>query len=356
MTVALDASYSLGREPSGVAVYSSQIIRALAATAPDTRFLLCYRANRFLRSFASPLPAVNCSRRLLEEFACFLFEARVALFHGLNQRLPGCSFRRTVTTFHDLFVMTGDYSTAAFRRRFTALARDAANRSDHLIAVSGFTANQVAQHLGYPRENITVVPHGLTAIPNFPADELQAFRREQGLEAAFLLHVGAIQKRKNIARLVEAFEGIDPPCLLVLAGSAGYGADAILERIEASPARDRVRRLGYVDAERLAKLYRTAAALVFPSLDEGFGIPVLEAMSAGLPVVTSGRSALTEVAGQAALLVNPDEPESIRAAMIEVLSDAGLREKLIQAGHERAAEFSWQRAARETLEVYRRLA
>lgn len=355
MTIALDATYSLETNPSGVAVYCSRLIDALVRSVPEERFFLCYRANRFLRSLWSPLFQGNCSRRLLEEFTCPLFCGQVSLFHGLNQRLPRCKFKQALTTFHDLFVLSGDYSTGEFRARFGTLAREAASRSDHIIAVSEFTANQVSGHLGYPRDRISVVHHGVQQVPSFSSEQLREFRRKQGLETPFLLHVGAIQKRKNIARLIRAFELLNSQFTLVLAGSVGYGAKQIMTLIENSPARQRIRSFGYVSFEQLSMLYRTASALVFPSLEEGFGMPVLEAMSAGLPVITSDRSATAEIAGGAALLIDPEQTESIASAAERVLSNYSLKEQLVEAGYERAAKFSWVRAARETIAVYQKL-
>ena len=355
MTIALDATYSLSRSPSGVAVYCSNLINALASSAPEKRFLLCYRANRFLAALRAPLPASNCSRKLLEEAFCFLFRGRVSVFHGLNQRLPKCRFARTVTTFHDLFVINGDYSTAEFRRRFTLLAEDAARRSDRIITVSQYTADQVVKHLGCPREQISVIHHGINPLPRFSDEDLAEFRRRQGLEAPFLLHVGAIQKRKNVVRVVEAFERLNSQFRLVLAGSAGYGAKEIMDRIESSRARERIQVHGYVDDRFLARLYRTATALIFPSLEEGFGFPVLEAMSAGLPVVTSNRSSLPEIAAGAARLVDPESTDEIEAGIEDVIVNQDLRERLVRQGRARAAEFNWIKAAHETLRVYAQL-
>lgn len=354
MICALDATYSLGREPSGVALYCSRIIQALAEDAPGDRFLLCYRANRFFRALVSPLPAANCARRLMEEFVPLL--PRADLFHGLNQRLPRAPLRRAVSTFHDLFVISGDYSTPEFRSRFTAMARDAASRSDQIIAVSGFTASQIVEYLNFPADRITVVHHGVDPIPKISSDAREAFRRRLALDAPFVLHVGAIQKRKNITRLVQAFEGLPQRYLLVLAGSAGFGAREILDCIESSRAGARIRLLGYRTRGELNHLYRSAAVLAFPSLDEGFGFPVLEAMSAGLPVVTSNSSALQEVAGDAALLVEPADADGLRAALQSALEDTPVRERLVAAGLQRVAGFTWSRAAQQTLEVYRRLA
>lgn len=353
MRIGLDATYSIAREPSGVAAYCAHLIAGLAAEAAADRFDLYYRSNRFLKALAAPSPGPNCSRRLLEPPLSPL-GGRFGVFHGLNQRLPRGRFERAITTFHDLFVITGDYSTPDFRPRFTDLARDAADRSDEIIAVSAFTADQVAGLLKFPRDRVHVVHHGVDPVPAFAADELERFRKDEGLERPFLLLVGALQTRKNVARLVEAFEGLAGEPLLVLAGAAGFGARGIVDRIEASSARGRIRVLGYVDSERRAKLYRTATALAFPSLDEGFGIPVLEAMSAGLPVLTSDRSALPEAAGEAAVLVDPEETDEIREGLTRLLHDDELRAKLSAAGAERVKEFTWRAAVSKTLAVYRR--
>jgi len=353
MRVALDATYSIAREPSGVAAYCANLIAGLAAEAPEDRFDLYYRANRYLKALGEPPPGANCSRRLLEPPLSPIV-GRFGVFHGLNQRLPKGRFERAITTFHDLFVMTGEYSTPEFRRRFTELARDAAARSDEIIAVSAFTGEQVSGLLGFPKERITVVHHGVDPAPSFAGEELELFRKKEGLEGPFLLNIGALQTRKNIARLVEAFETLDHGPLLVLAGAAGFGAEEIVDRIEASPARERIRMLGYIDAERRAKLYRTATALAFPSLDEGFGIPVLEAMCAELPVLTSDRSALPEAAGDAALLVDPEQTDAIHDGLTRLLEDEALRAKLSEAGAERVRAFTWEAAVKKTLAVYRR--
>jgi glycosyltransferase involved in cell wall biosynthesis len=339
VTVALDATYSLGPVLSGVGVYSRRLIEELVREAPEWKFLLCYRTNRFLQALAQRRPGPNARRCWMEE--PWWTPRGVDLFHGLNQRLPARRYRHMVATFHDLFVMSGAYSTPEFRQRFTDLAREAASRAELIVAVSAHTAQQVEQLLGVEPSRLRVVHHGVDAVPRPPAP---------GPRPPLLLHVGAIQTRKNIARLVEAVETLDVD--LVLAGSDGYGAPEIHARIEASPARKRIRCLGYVDRATLDDLYRTAAALVFPSLDEGFGIPVLEAMAAGLPVVTSNRSGTAEAAGDAAVLVDPTDVEAIRAGIERVLGDTA---DLIRKGRERAAQFPWSRAARETLAVYREL-
>jgi hypothetical protein len=191
LKISLDATYSVGENLSGVGVYSRELVRALAASHPQQRFELCYRPHRYTRSFAASL-APNCSRALLFEP---IFPRSRAFFHGLNQRLPGMRFRKTVSTFHDLFVLTGDYSTPEFRRRFAAQARQAAALSDAIIAVSAFTARQVEQLLGVERSRIHVV-HRRQPDAAAEADGARKCRPQRGCDT----------KRKNIARLVDAFE------------------------------------------------------------------------------------------------------------------------------------------------------
>ena len=349
MTVALDATYSIGDELSGVGVYSRELMGGLARAHPETRFLYCYRPHRFPRSWRERLPG-NARRALLTEAWGLLHSSRrrVPLFHGLNQRLPAGLSQRTVVTFHDLFVLTGDYSSAEFRARFAAQARDAAARADLILTVSAFTKSQVTGLLGVEPGRIRVVHHGTR--PLLPAAEAESLERDR-----VILHVGAIQKRKNIARLVEAFEAVDPSWRLVLAGSNGYGSGDILARIASSIARDRILVTGYVSAAQLARWYARASIFAFPSLDEGFGMPVLEAMTAGIPVVTSNRSALPEVAGDAALLVDPEETGAISEALRELTRDIELRVKLAAAGRRRATTFSWEKTVEETWASYQNL-
>jgi glycosyltransferase involved in cell wall biosynthesis len=341
LKIALDATYSVGENLSGVGVYSRELLRGLAAAHPEERFEFCYRPHRYLRSFGSALPR-NARRALIHEP---WFPHGRDFFHGLNQRLPEIRFRKTVSTFHDLFVLTGDYSTPDFRRRFAEQARRAAAKSDAIITVSEFTARQVEELLGVERTRLHVVHHGTNRPPLSPS-----VVREN-----IVLNVGAIQHRKNIARLVEAFERTPGGWKLVLAGSAGYGAGEIFKRIETSPRRGDIQVLGYVDGETLGRWYSRARVFAFPSLDEGFGMPVLEAMSAGIPVLAANRAALPEVCGDAALLVDPEDVEAIARALEQLMSDDGLRERLIARGLGRAAQFSWEKAAEQTWKVYQGL-
>jgi glycosyltransferase involved in cell wall biosynthesis len=340
--IALDATYSVDPNPSGIAIYSQELLTGLTRSYPDNAFLFCYRWKQWRRSRGSA-GASNVHRRLLQPP---LPTFRADLFHGLNQRVDRRPARKVVSTFHDLFVLTGDYSSPEFRARFSRQARAAADNSDMIIAVSAFTADQVADLLGVERSRIRVVPHGV----NFPEAPNSAKRE------SIILSVGALQLRKNTIGLVQAFERLPAPWRLVLAGSpTGYRAHEVLSRIQASPQRDRIQVTGYLRRDELDRLYRRACIFAFPSLDEGFGIPILEAMAYGTPVVTSNRSALPEVAGDAALLVNPAHTEEIEAALRQLIEDEDLRHRLSNAGQTRAALYSWDGAVQKTHAVYQEL-
>jgi glycosyltransferase involved in cell wall biosynthesis len=341
--IALDATYSVGRNLSGVGVYSREILFGLARVYPEEQFLFCYRPHHLLRSFEDRLPK-NAFRRILRG------SPAVPLFHALNQRVDHRA-RRTVATFHDLFVLTGEYSTPEFRARFAQQARQAAERSDLLIAVSEFTASQIEALLRVERSRIRVIPHGVN-LPSPPrAHENVADAREN-----LVLTVGAVQKRKNIAGLVRAFERMPPGWKLAIAGSGeGFGAAEELRAVEASPRRSDIDILGYVPAAHLEALYDHARIFAFPSLDEGFGMPILEAMAHGVAVVTSRRSAMPETAGDAALLVDPENVEEIAAALLRLAADSDLREDLDRRGRERALQLPWNSAVERTWAVYHEL-
>ena len=290
-----------------------------------------------LRSFQDSLPP-NASRRLLRGLPS------VDLFHALNQRVDARA-RRTVTTYHDLFVMTGDYSSPDFRVRFAAQARQAAAASDAIIAVSRFTANHVRDLLGVDEARIHVVPHGVQMPSALPQ------RREP-----MILFAGVIQRRKNFARVVKAFETMPPEWRLVVAGAKeGYGAQQELSAVEQSPRRAAIQLVGHVTRDQLNGLFSRASVFAFPSLDEGFGMPILEAMAHGVPVVTSNISAMPEVAGDAALLVDPTSVEQIAEAFQTLIIDGALRNELVTRGLARAREFTWEKAAEQTWAVYQDL-
>ena len=341
MRIALDATYSLDHRLTGVGVYSRELLYGLARAHAEAEYLFCYRPHRFLRSYRDLLPA-NCARRLLWNG----LPVAGGLFHALNQRVDSRRHRRIVSTFHDLFVLTSEYSTPDFRKRFGEQARQAAGRSDLIIAVSEFTARQVRDLLNVESRRIRVIPHGARRPPAAASS-----RSREPL----ILFVGAIQERKNVTRLVEAFEQAAPGWKLTLAGSYGYGAEPIVNRIEQSPRRADIELPGYVSNEELETLYSRSSIFAFPSLDEGFGMPVLDAMIRGVPVLTSNRSALPEVSGDAALLVNPTDTDAIAEGLRTLIGDETLRINFARKGLEHVSGFTWEKAVERTWQVYKEL-
>jgi glycosyltransferase involved in cell wall biosynthesis len=334
--IAADATYTLDPAPTGVAVYSRELLNGLVRAHPEAGFLFCYRAHRFLRALSQPLVTTVWRWPLFDRGP-----RPGPLFHGLNQRLPAKGWPRQVATFHDLFVMSHEYSTPEFRARFTAQARHAAENADRIVTVSRFTADEVERLLGVDPQRIRVIPHGVR-LPKTVGT----------VKENLVLCVGSIQKRKNTARLVRAFAALPPGWRLVLAGGRGYGAEEALSEVERSARRADIEVANHVSAARLADLYRRAGIFAFPSLDEGFGMPVLEAMANGTPVITSNRSAMPEVCGDAGLQVDPENEEELAQALVTLAADADLRQTLVTRGLARAKEFSWERAVAATWSVY----
>lgn len=341
MQVALDATYSADPHPTGIGTYSHALLIGLAERYPQDRFVHCYRPKQFLR--AARARRGNVQRKLLwPPLPTF----RADVFHALNQRVDKRPARRVVATFHDLFVMTEEYSSPEFRARFAEQARRAAKNSDLIIAVSQFTARQVRDLLGFDHTCIRIIRHGVN-----PPSPALVRKREK-----IILFVGALQVRKNVTRLVEAFEGVPADWRLILAGaSSGYRAESTIERIRSSKCRDRIQITGYLWPAELQTLYARASIFAFPSLDEGFGIPLLEAMAHGIPVITSNRPALVELAGDAGLLIDPQSTEDLHTALNRLIRDPDLCEDLSQRGRDRAKLYPWERAITETYSVYKEL-
>lgn len=355
LTLALDATYAADPSPTGIGVYSQRLIASLAALMDgesQRRLMLCFRPRPYLRARNMHWPR-GCSLSPLLEW--WPRPSQVSLFHGLNQRLTRTEYPARVVTIHDLFPLTSaQYSTPDFQRFFTEILRGAVARADRIIAVSDATRQALLRHTDAQDSKIRVVHHGIDPAEIPSQAEKDEFRhRVLRLEPAerFVLNVGTIQIRKNIGNIALALKHA-PDLRLVLAGGEGYGAEQILALIEREGLKDRIIRLGHTPKERLRLLYSTAEALVFPSIEEGFGFPILEAMSYGLPVITSNCSSMPEVAGDAALLVDPHDVSRIAEAIRRVTEDAALSDSLRKRGRERAKLLSWEKCAKETWAVY----
>lgn len=228
------------------------------------------------------------------------------------------------------------------------------SRSPRVVAVSDATAGDATEYLGVPASRVRVIHEGMD-----PAFDTTSGQLPEGLPRPYLLFVGTLEPRKNIPGVLRAFERVVEwgwGGHLVLVGAWGWRTEALRAEFEASPVRDRIIHLTDVERPDLPALYRSAEALLFPSWLEGFGLPILEAMASGTPVVTSGRSAMPEVAGLAAVYVDPESPAAMASAISALLEDPERRASLAAAGRERARQFRWSWAAEATAQVLREAA
>jgi glycosyltransferase involved in cell wall biosynthesis len=266
---------------------------------------------------------------------------------------------RMVYTLHDVLpLIRPDLYSPFAVREYAAAFRRAERSADRIIVLSLAARTDVLKAAPRLERKLALIPHGVdgeTFRADLPPEAVDRALAALGLKRPYVLFTGAIQPRKNVDRLVQAFIRMagDVPHTLVLAGPVGWRGKEILARIEASPGRTRVRYLGFVPAPWLPALYRGADLYVFPSYAEGFGLTLLEAMASGVPVVTSTISAMPEVAGDAALLVHPDDIDGLARSMRRGLEDRELRRTLIDRGLERARRYTWSRTAGLTWDLYR---
>jgi glycosyltransferase involved in cell wall biosynthesis len=260
-------------------------------------------------------------------------------------------------TVHDLGYLHFPEAHTRFQRWYLNwTTRRHARHAEHLIADSEATAADLRQHYHAPAERISVVHLGRD--PHLGPVDPAPVRQKYGLSQPYLLYLGTLQPRKNLLRLLTAFEQISPdfPHHLVLAGRPGWLAEAILEQASQLNLRQRIHLPGYIPQADKAGLLSGATAYVFPSLYEGFGLPVLEAMACGTPVLTSNTTSLPEIAGQAALFVNPEDTASIAQGLRRLLSDSPLRADLRERGLKQVQKFSWGQAAESVLSILRKVA
>lgn len=261
--------------------------------------------------------------------------------------------RRHICTIHDLIPLEHpEWFSRQFSAWYQYLLPRLTRRATHLIAVSEYTKLRLQELLQIPEERITVIPNGVDpAFQPAAAPLVEAARRALNITPGrYLLCVGSVEPRKNIGRLLEAWRiaqsRLPEDITLVVAGATG--AANVFGQVLLGPIPERVHFTGYVPAEHLIPLYTGASAFVYPSLYEGFGIPPLEAMACGVPVITSNTTSLPEVTGGAALLIDPTKPGEIADAIVELFHDESLRSQLIPKGIARAAFYTWEDAATAT--------
>ena len=365
----------LSLRAGGIGRYAINLTRAMLAAAParhpDLEFII------FTAPQTSPgvmeefrgccdehfLNARSSVLRSLALIPAALRRMRVDIFHGMDHvGIPFVgSTGKCVVTVHDVIPLILPQTFTPRHRAIVRLALARVRRKADLIIVpSQAVERDVVERLGVREDRVTIVAHGCEPRFQPTADETAfcAAAARYGLPPRYVLAVGTLEPRKNLTTLLRAFARLrdtaagNPPPGLVLAGARGWLDSPIYKTVRSLGLEEVVRVPGFIDDDDLPAVYRGAEMLVFPSLYEGFGLPVLEAMACGVPVVASNSSALPEVAGGAALLVDPHDVDALAVAIGRVLRDDALRERLRLAGIARAGQFSWEAAARRTLDAY----
>lgn len=377
LIIGIDASRAGLADKTGTENYSAELIRALLEL-PEARKhkWRLYARNPIIR----PGPEEELQGRALKYIPWRRFWTQGGLALEMIKRPPDVLFIpahtlpllrprrvRTVVTIHGLeYEYLPQYYQFPQKFYLNKSTEYAVRQADRLIAVSDWTKNQLVKRLGADAKKISVIYEGVgrrileAKECQFKPDYLRQIRHKYNLPKNYLLFVGTVQPRKNLVRLIEAFARLfhsgvlkhsTPEWNLVIAGKLGWMYDEILAAPKKFGVSGRVKFIGRVAEADLAAVYKLAQVFVWPSLMEGFGLPILEAMTMGVPVITSTAGALPEVAGDAALLVDPTKPQDLAKAIKLTLENEDLRQVLVEKGFRRAAKFSWERAAKLTLKV-----
>ncbi len=366
---------------AGAGVYTYQLVRALAGVPGEHRLFVFARAGLFddLAPQQPRLqvihidPSSRAARLVWEQtrLPLLLRRLRIDVLHSPHHHTPlaarlgtTSSTRRLrrVVTFHDVTFLLLPRRYPLLRRLYMeGVTRAAARVADAIITPSQAVRLDVIHRLGVPEERVVAIPEaaGPRFVPIEDAEALGHIRSKYRLASRYILSVGSLEPGKNRARLIRAYaqlrsEGID--CPLAVAGQPAWHYEGDFELVRRLGLDEQVRFLGYVPDDDLPAIYSGATLLAFPSLYEGFGLPVLEAMACGTPVIAANVSATAEVAADAALLVDPRDVAVLAGAMGRLLSDERLQADLRARGLARAKQFSWQRTARETLSLYEAVA
>lgn len=369
MKIGIDARDILRREV-GITVFTKGVLEGLAESGAGGEVILYLDENNGPNGTRDAGSHFGFETRVLPgqgalwkhfRLPAALRRDRVDVFHSMTSTLPVYVPGRKVVTFCDIFQETHpEFVPVKTRLLMTRLYKNAARRADKIIAISNSTKNDLIKYYGISPDKVSVIYPGLNRYchPNSDSAAVKAVMEKHGITGPYVLHVGALAEWRNVTRLIEAYqiaENAVPGLRLALIGRPvwGYDLDAVLA---ARGLSDRVIPIDYLSNEDLSAFYSGAGVLAIPSLAEGFGLPVIEAMACGAPVVASNISVLPETAGGAALLVDPFDPEEIAAAIVRLLTDRDLRKSLIEKGYKRASQFTWGRTGADTAAVYRSLA
>ena len=358
----------LATPKTGIGHYTFELAHSLAALAPEDQFELIAPVALSVDTNAAPnlSTVMGRSGRLRNRWwtiglPLHLQENRVWLFHGTNYLVPLWRRSVTVVTIHDLSLLLHSNThptdlVLRAKKRLPTMTRIA----NHILTDSEAVKKEICEHLQVHPDKITSVPLAprRTFAP-MPSQDHVEVRQRLGVEDNFVLFVGTVEPRKNLITLVRAFDLLmrttELRPQLVVAGQKGWLTDDLYAHIDNSTIRNRILFTGYISDLDLACLYSSCAVSVYPSLYEGFGLPPLEAMACGAPVITSRIPAIMETSLGASKLITPTDVEELTAALVELLNDPQAREHYKTLGLQRATEYTWERTARQTLNVYRQV-
>jgi glycosyltransferase involved in cell wall biosynthesis len=369
--VAVNVEQLLQPAPGGIGRYTAQLVKLVPTRAPavDVTVFTARHARRQVEAALDAYGLRDVDAVVLPLPRPLLYDAwnvfgrvgpgrRIApvdVVHAPSAAVPPVKGVPLVVTVHDAAPVTVPESSTRRGRWFHKRGFAAAARRARLVIVpSEFAADEIAANTPIPRELLRVVPNGVDVAPATPADVDRVTHRYGLADRPYVFWLGTLEPRKNLSVLLRAFAALDPaavPHRLVLAGPEGWGRGAVDES-RVRELGDRVQLLGLVPGGDAAALYAGADLFVFPSRHEGFGLPLLEAMVQGTPVVASDIPPLREVGGDAARFVAVDDPEALADALQSLLSDAGARAALVARGLDRAQHYSWERCIDATIAVY----
>jgi glycosyltransferase involved in cell wall biosynthesis len=364
MNIALDISSAARAESTGVAMYIRRMVAAFVRRGSAHQFSLVTRASRIKNLWhTTPPPSPNFRNKFIIEGLHPFFARSTDVFHGLDARLPGPWMKaRTIVTIHDVFssLQSTDFATQEFREMKRKRYQELVQRADRIVCVSHAVKRDVEETLSPDPAKLRVVHEaGGDGFSVRPPEDVDAVRKKYGLDRPYLMFIGSINKRKNVPAQIEAFlrarRAAKSDAVLAIAGRIGFGGDEIRANIEKSGQADAIKLLGYIPDEDVAPLYTGAQALLFATLYEGFGIPAVEAFACACPVIGANIGSLPEIIGDAGLLANPKDVDSIAEQIAKLLGDEALRKSLAERGLTRAKQFSWDKAADECLGIYQEL-